>query len=49
MYYTRGSAEDFNRYGELTGDPGWSWDSVLPYFFKVRLKKIKYSSFLTLQ
>jgi choline dehydrogenase len=35
MFYTRGSADDFNRYAELTGDPGWSWSRVLPYFFKV--------------
>ncbi|KAJ6460927.1 alcohol oxidase [Mycena sanguinolenta] len=34
MFYTRGSAEDFDRYAELTGDPGWSWDELLPYFFK---------------
>ncbi|KAJ6551630.1 aryl-alcohol oxidase-like protein [Mycena capillaripes] len=34
MFYTRGSADDYNRYAELTGDPGWSWDRVLPYFFK---------------
>ncbi|KAJ7139037.1 pyranose dehydrogenase [Mycena epipterygia] len=34
MFYTRGSAEDFNRYAELTGDAGWSWDRLLPYFFK---------------
>ncbi|KAJ6535948.1 pyranose dehydrogenase [Mycena vulgaris] len=34
MVYTRGSADDFNRYAALTGDPGWSWDALLPYFFK---------------
>ncbi|KAF7377098.1 GMC oxidoreductase [Mycena sanguinolenta] len=34
MVYTRGSAEDFNRYAAVTGDPGWSWDNLLPYFFK---------------
>ncbi|KAJ7471447.1 aryl-alcohol oxidase [Mycena galericulata] len=34
MYYTRGSAEDFNRYAAVTGDEGWSWDNLLPYFFK---------------
>ncbi|KAF7330682.1 GMC oxidoreductase [Mycena sanguinolenta] len=34
MIYTRGSAEDFNRYAAVTGDPGWSWDNLLPYFFK---------------
>ncbi|KAF7377177.1 GMC oxidoreductase [Mycena sanguinolenta] len=34
MIYTRGSAEDFNRYAAVTEDPGWSWDNLLPYFFK---------------
>ncbi|KAF8218301.1 aryl-alcohol oxidase-like protein [Mycena galopus ATCC 62051] len=34
MFYTRGSADDFDRYAELTGDPGWAWDQLLPYFFK---------------
>ncbi|KAJ7743698.1 pyranose dehydrogenase [Mycena maculata] len=34
MVYTRGSAEDFDRYAAVTGDPGWSWDNLLPYFFK---------------
>ncbi|KAJ7488894.1 pyranose dehydrogenase [Mycena latifolia] len=34
MVYTRGAADDFNRYANLTGDQGWSWDRVLPYFLK---------------
>ncbi|KAJ7254438.1 aryl-alcohol oxidase-like protein [Mycena rebaudengoi] len=34
MIYTRGSADDLNRYVDLTGEPGWSWDRILPYFFK---------------
>ncbi|KAJ6483607.1 alcohol oxidase [Mycena vitilis] len=34
MVYTRGSADDFNRYAALTGDPGWAWDSIFPYFLK---------------
>ncbi|KAJ7176454.1 glucose dehydrogenase short protein [Mycena filopes] len=34
MVYTRGSADDYNRFAEVTGDPGWSWDRLLPYFFK---------------
>ncbi|KAJ7715728.1 pyranose dehydrogenase [Mycena maculata] len=34
MVYTRGSADDFNRYAALTGDPGWSWDRIFPYFLK---------------
>ncbi|KAJ6515335.1 pyranose dehydrogenase [Mycena sanguinolenta] len=34
MVYTRGAADDFNRYANLTGDEGWSWDQILPYFLK---------------
>ncbi|KAF7368944.1 hypothetical protein MVEN_00220600 [Mycena venus] len=34
MFYTRGSADDFNRYAALTGDNGWSWDEIFPYFLK---------------
>ncbi|KAJ6535897.1 pyranose dehydrogenase [Mycena vulgaris] len=34
MYYTRGSRDDFDRYAALTGEAGWSWDRLLPYFFK---------------
>ncbi|KAF7366007.1 GMC oxidoreductase [Mycena venus] len=34
MFYTRGTQDDFDRYAKLTGDPGWSWDAILPYFLK---------------
>ncbi|KAF5371725.1 hypothetical protein D9758_003500 [Tetrapyrgos nigripes] len=34
MAYTRGSSDDWNRYASVTGDPGWSWDNVQPYFRK---------------
>ncbi|KAJ6551667.1 aryl-alcohol oxidase, partial [Mycena capillaripes] len=34
MVYTRGSAEDYDRFAAITDDPGWSWDRLLPYFFK---------------
>ncbi|KAJ6518101.1 aryl-alcohol oxidase-like protein [Mycena vitilis] len=34
MLYTRGAAEDFDRYAELAGDSDWSWDQILPYFLK---------------
>ncbi|KAJ7834037.1 aryl-alcohol oxidase [Mycena olivaceomarginata] len=34
MVYTRGSAEDYDRWAAVTGDSGWSWDNLLPYFFK---------------
>ncbi|KAH9477949.1 Pyranose dehydrogenase 3 [Psilocybe cubensis] len=34
MAYTRGSRDDYDRWAQVTGDPGWSWDSISPYFFK---------------
>ncbi|KIJ42090.1 GMC oxidoreductase [Sphaerobolus stellatus SS14] len=34
MVYSRGSAEDYDRYANFTGDPGFSWDNMQPYFRK---------------
>ncbi|KAJ7936057.1 aryl-alcohol oxidase-like protein [Mycena leptocephala] len=34
MVYSRGSAEDYDRFAAVTGDPGWSWNRLLPYFLK---------------
>ncbi|KAF7373925.1 Oxygen-dependent choline dehydrogenase [Mycena sanguinolenta] len=34
MACTRGSAEDYDRFAKVTGDDGWSWKSLLPYFHK---------------
>ncbi|KAJ7924083.1 aryl-alcohol oxidase [Mycena leptocephala] len=34
MVYTRGSAEDYDRWAAVTGDSGWSWGNLVPYFFK---------------
>ncbi|KAF7344393.1 Aryl-alcohol-oxidase from pleurotus Eryingii [Mycena sanguinolenta] len=34
MQYVRGPNSDYNRYARVTGDPGWSWDSMLHYFKK---------------
>ncbi|KAF5316281.1 hypothetical protein D9619_006817 [Psilocybe cf. subviscida] len=34
LVYTRGSKEDYDRYARLSGDPGWGWDRLLPYFKK---------------
>ncbi|KAF9264085.1 pyranose dehydrogenase [Marasmius fiardii PR-910] len=34
MMYTRGTKEDWDRYAKVTGDPGWSWDSIQPYIRK---------------
>ncbi|ESK84505.1 aryl-alcohol oxidase [Moniliophthora roreri MCA 2997] len=34
MAYTRGSKGDWDRYAQVTGDSGWSWDEVQPYIRK---------------
>ncbi|KAJ6494400.1 alcohol oxidase [Mycena sanguinolenta] len=34
LVYTRGSVDDFNRWAKVTGDQGWSWNSLFPYFKK---------------
>ncbi|KAL0945952.1 hypothetical protein HGRIS_012230 [Hohenbuehelia grisea] len=34
MMYTRGSAEDFDRFASVSGDKGWSWDALQPYIRK---------------
>ena len=33
--WTRGSEDDFNRLATKSGDSGWGWDKLLPYFKKV--------------
>jgi choline dehydrogenase len=32
MLYLRGQQRDYDEWARLTGDPGWSWGSVLPVF-----------------
>ncbi|KAF8590856.1 GMC oxidoreductase [Ramaria rubella] len=34
MFYTRGSSDDYDRFANITGDPGWSWDNLQPYIRK---------------
>ncbi|KAL0568636.1 hypothetical protein V5O48_013344 [Marasmius crinis-equi] len=34
MGYTRGTADDFDRYAAITGDEGWSWTNIMPYIIK---------------
>lgn len=34
MAYTRGSRADYERWVAATGDTGWSWDGLVPYFRK---------------
>ncbi|KAE9396762.1 alcohol oxidase [Gymnopus androsaceus JB14] len=31
MFYTRGSADDYDRWATVTGDDGWSWTNIQPY------------------
>jgi choline dehydrogenase-like flavoprotein len=44
MAYTRGSKEDFDRIAKVSGDQGWSWNSLLPYMKKVRVSNINLQS-----
>jgi choline dehydrogenase len=32
MIYMRGQREDYDEWAHISGDPNWSWDSVLPIF-----------------
>ncbi|KAF5349565.1 hypothetical protein D9756_008826 [Leucocoprinus leucothites] len=34
MFYTRGSGDDYDRWAKVTGDTGWSWNALVPYFKK---------------
>ncbi len=34
MIYMRGQSHDYDHWAELTGDPSWAWDQVLPLFMK---------------
>ena len=34
MFFNRGSAGDYDAWEKL-GNPGWNWESLLPYFKKV--------------
>lgn len=35
MAYTRGSRDDYDRWANITGDDGWTWDNLYPYMIKV--------------
>ena len=35
MVYDRGTMDDYDKLANITGDPGWSWDNLLPLFKKV--------------
>jgi choline dehydrogenase len=32
MIYMRGQQRDYDAWAQITGDEGWRWDAVLPYF-----------------
>ncbi|KAL0572694.1 hypothetical protein V5O48_009268 [Marasmius crinis-equi] len=34
LLYTRGTRDDWDRYANVTGDEGWSWDGLQPYIRK---------------
>jgi len=34
MIYLRGSPQDYDNWAEVTGDPSWSYNSVMDYFKK---------------
>jgi choline dehydrogenase-like flavoprotein len=34
MLYTRAASDDYDKYAQITGDSGWSWSSLQPYFAK---------------
>ncbi|KAF8665591.1 hypothetical protein AX16_000048 [Volvariella volvacea WC 439] len=34
MLWTAGSIDDFDRYAEVSGDPGWNWDNMQQYIRK---------------
>jgi len=35
MVFVRGAPSDYNSWGDI-GNRGWNWESLLPYFKKVR-------------
>jgi choline dehydrogenase-like flavoprotein len=38
MVWARGTAEDYDRWGQLWGtNSSWTWEGLLPYFKKVHL------------
>ncbi len=35
MLYTCGSSQDYDCYAQISGDPGWGWEALQPYFLKI--------------
>ncbi|OBZ67630.1 Pyranose dehydrogenase, partial [Grifola frondosa] len=40
--WTRGSQDDYDRFAQVSGDNGWSWNNMLPYMKKVTPGKMQY-------
>ncbi|KAI0311429.1 alcohol oxidase [Amylostereum chailletii] len=36
MEYCRGTKDDFDRWANITGDDGWSWEKLQPFMLKVQ-------------
>ncbi|KZV65462.1 GMC oxidoreductase [Peniophora sp. CONT] len=34
LAYTRGATDDYDRLANVSGDEGWSWNSMVPYFLQ---------------
>ncbi|KAI0632234.1 aryl-alcohol-oxidase from pleurotus Eryingii [Trametes polyzona] len=35
MFWVRAPQDDYNKYAQITGDEGWSWDAILPLWQKI--------------
>ena len=44
MCWNRGGADDYDAW-EALGNPGWGWESMLPYFMKVKATTLLSSCF----
>jgi choline dehydrogenase-like flavoprotein len=42
MIWIRGSSDDYDKWAEITGDEGWSWKQIIPYFKKVSIVEPPY-------
>lgn len=45
MVYDRGSIGEYDELAKISGDAGWSWNNLLPYFIKVGEKRINHLNF----
>ena len=40
LAYTRGADEEYDKWAEVTGDPGWAWENVSQYYYKVSVSTV---------